>query len=693
MDTISEPRCGTQPDQHELWSRIPVEMRALPQWALAEPGPERHHKRPRTITGGDASSTDPSTWTDFDTACAAAAECGWQVGFMLHSDDPLCCIDLDVKDGTPPEDLARFESVIATMDSYTERSRSGRGWHIWVLGGIGPGRRRNGIEVYSQDRFIICTGQATHDRPVAARQQQLNNMVSQMGPPAPDIQLWGEPYPDYSLANDASLDQGQLGRLFRGDWEGRYESRSHADLALVKLLAPKTESPRECWETFLLSALGARDKAKRPDYAQSTIGAAVAHLANDAALRQHGQEVAEALLNSGDAQSERTGDGASLLSRLSVDWNTGDDAEVPDIVDGLVADEDVTLLGGHGGIGKSFLALQIACAVATGATILHRGARQCRVLYYSAEDGRKRLTRRLRKLIASVGYQEEVLRKNLRVLDASEVEPLYGETLQESGGKRAAFPKFLGARADFRNLQQMVEEFDAEFVIIDGASDTFDGNEIARREVRAFVKLLRQVHPKRPIGVLLNVHIDRASARGNSSNDDGYAGSAQWHNSCRRRLFLQQEIKREYDEDTKQSSMVAGDILLRVMKNQDGPPEPDMVVQRGMHGLWQSAADLTGITSVQKYEADHGPTILRLIAEYYARNKFMSTSLAPQASTGVYATLKSDPQFPVGLTRKRTNQVVRQLERDGLLIEETYKRGNRATGERWAVALGPNGAN
>jgi RecA-family ATPase len=608
---------------------------------------------------------------------------------MLHRDDPLSCIDLDVKEGTPAEDVERFHRIIATMDSYTERSRSGRGWHIWVKGQIGSGRKRDGVEVYSQERFIICTGDVVHDRSVAARQDLLDNMVSLMGPPAADIQLWGDPYPDYSVANDASLDAGELGRLFRGDWEGRYPSHSDADLALVKLLARKTESPRECWETFLLSRLGARDKAKRPDYAQSTIGAALAHLANDAALIRHGAEVASSLLSA----EERDDNGSSLLDRLSVDWGAGDDAEVIDIVDGLVADEDVTLLGGHGGIGKSFLALQIACAVATGEKILYRETRQCRVLYYSAEDGRKRLTRRLRKLIENLGYDEEVLRKNLRVLDASEVEPLYGETVEQSDGKRAAFIKLLGPRADFRNLQQMVAEFDAEFVIIDGASDTFDGNEIARREVRAFVKLLRQVHPKRPIGILLNVHIDRASARGNSSNDDGYAGSAQWHNSCRRRLFLQQEIKREYDEDTKQSSSVAGDILLRVMKNQDGPPEPDMVIERGMHGLWQIATDISGITSTQKDEANHGSTILRLIAEYYERNKFMSTSLAPQASTGVYATLKSDPSFPTGLSRKRTNEVVRQLERDGLLIAEPYKRGNRATGERWAVARGPSDAN
>jgi len=67
----------------------------------------------------------------------------------------------------------------------------------------------------------------------------------------------------------------------------------------------------------------------------------------------------------------------------------------------------------------------------------------------------------------------------------------------------------------------------------------------------------------------------------------------------------------------------------------------------------------------------------------------MSASLAPQATTGVYATLKGDPAFPKGLSRKRTNELVRTLKRDGVLIEEPYKRGNRTDAERWMVLRDP----
>ncbi len=304
---------------------------------------------------------------------------------------------------------------------------------------------------------------------------------------------------------------------------------------------------------------------------------------------------------------------AQTLARMSVDWEGDDDADVPDIVEGLVADEDVTLLGGHGGVGKSFLALQMACAVALGEAILGCKTRQSRVLYYSAEDGRKRLKRRLRRVTETFDYDTEGLRGNLLVLDASEVEPLYGEEVRDVAGSatRPHFMKHLGDTETFRSLRSMVETFDPQFVIIDGASDTFDGNEIARREVRGFIKSLRSIHPNRKIGVMLLVHIDRASARGYSSNDDGYAGSAQWHNSCRRRMYLQQQIEKDDDD----GSVISETFLLRVMKNTDGQPIPDMELSRGAFGLWQRQGVSFGGGLAGSPEPDPKTVIAQLIRE------------------------------------------------------------------------------
>ncbi|MFX8539116.1 hypothetical protein ABTL98_18685, partial [Acinetobacter baumannii] len=85
---------------------------------------------------------------------------------MLSAEDPFTCIDLDIKADTPQEQCDRASSIIKTLNSYTEYSQSGKGFHIWVYGNIGKGLRRDNVEIYSQERFIICTGNTLKSEPI-----------------------------------------------------------------------------------------------------------------------------------------------------------------------------------------------------------------------------------------------------------------------------------------------------------------------------------------------------------------------------------------------------------------------------------------------------------------------------------------------------------------------------------------------
>lgn len=352
-------QAGVGPQTTAL-SRIPAEIRERAQWCLA--GPD---KRPMTTDGRAASVSDPGTWTDFEAACRSAAERGCGVGYVITADDPFTCIDMDVKDATPPDALDRYRSIIDTFDSYTERSRSGRGWHIWVRGSIGRGRRRDGVEVYSQERFIICTGDVFRERPVAPCQPILDNMVSGMEPPAPEVLLTGEEVPNLALAARASGDSGELGRLFRGEWQGRFPSQSEADLALVKLLAPLTSSPRECWATFRMSALGGREKAARPDYMRRTLGLAVQHLANDAGRAEHGREVAAAFLRNDDP-TPLPPPPPSRAIRLLADDELDRLPPLRWLVKGIIPATGIGAIFGDSGTFKSFLALDLLAHVSNG---------------------------------------------------------------------------------------------------------------------------------------------------------------------------------------------------------------------------------------------------------------------------------------------------------------------------------------
>lgn len=283
------------------WDRIPLEMRELPQWVLAgadkvplgfEPGgwPTLRH----------VSATRPGEWMTFEQAVALAlvhrelvtthvtkegvtvTRTGLDLGFVLHEADPFTCIDMDVKDATThpdkPEvwsttaDFDRYLSVIKTMDSYTERSRSGKGLHTWVRGNIGRGYRREGIEVYSQERYIIMTGDVYVDKPVQDRRQVLDNMVGQMRAlkSGEKYQLVEHPpeHDDWYILSVAGTaeNRDKFWRLWNGDWgDMGFESQSEADLALMSMFTFYSDSNSQCRALFRASALGRREKAQIND--------------------------------------------------------------------------------------------------------------------------------------------------------------------------------------------------------------------------------------------------------------------------------------------------------------------------------------------------------------------------------------------------------------------------------------------
>ncbi|MBK8815910.1 MAG: hypothetical protein IPN42_10580 [Methylococcaceae bacterium] len=174
----------------EQWANIPLELQNRTQWVIAG-----KDKIPLSANGKKADVTNSSTWCDFNTACLLAQNSNLNIGYVLSIDDPYTCIDLDVIDEetqiskgqpinpakwTTQEDLNRYREIVEVLDSYSEKSLSGKGLHIWVKGKIGSGMRRDGVEVYSQERFIICTGNGLTNSTIHDRQEILNRMQSQM---------------------------------------------------------------------------------------------------------------------------------------------------------------------------------------------------------------------------------------------------------------------------------------------------------------------------------------------------------------------------------------------------------------------------------------------------------------------------------------------------------------------------------
>jgi hypothetical protein len=487
--SIAAPAADTQ--------HFPAELRARPQWALAG-----DDKSPMMINGRRASVTDQATWTTYEAVCAAAKP-GQFIGYMISPDDPFACIDLDVKDYTTPEQIERFQRIVACFDSYTEWSRSGRGLHIWVEGKIGKGRKREGVEVYSQARFIVCTGNPHLQKPIAQRQRYLEILRAELTRGTQiEIELEDDDPdadPHYAVAQTAFEDEGELGRLFKANvsdaWVGKYTSASEADIALVTMLAKLTTSNTSCWGAFQMSRLGKREKdgkvkSERADYRRTTLTQARMYLANDAVKKAHGQEIADALFFR-IAIPAATVAGALTAKPLRKFLEEYTVAEF--LVEDIFRRGWLYTVTGTTGAGKTGVAVYLCLMIAAGAPLNGKLVQKGPVLYIAGEnpdDVRGRFKAALQHLPWALDCID-----NIHIVDQS----------------------FLlkDRVADLNQLQSTLKPVTV-FVDTDQAvSLSAEGNDNANNERMAHAKRLRQIsgHETRPTVIDL-CHPNISSSKG-----------------------------------------------------------------------------------------------------------------------------------------------------------------------------------
>jgi hypothetical protein len=119
------------------------------------------------VTGRNASSTDPNTWSDFETAFRAYQRGDFDgIGITLGKIDDtgltLAGLDLDdVRDPTTGQIEPWALYFLHLLDSYSELSPSGTGVKALAFGTLPRGQRDNGrgIECYDGGRYFTLTGQ------------------------------------------------------------------------------------------------------------------------------------------------------------------------------------------------------------------------------------------------------------------------------------------------------------------------------------------------------------------------------------------------------------------------------------------------------------------------------------------------------------------------------------------------------
>ena len=158
-------------------NNIPQEIKSLNQWVCTR-GDSKVPRR--TFIDDVASSTDSSTWSSFDMA-RSSVENGYNdyVGFVFN-DNGIVGIDID--DGYDEEGFISplAADIISRCQSYTEKSKSGTGFHILLRGSL-PFKGKNnlkGVEIYKSARYFIMTGDTLLYNNMEENQEAIDYIVA-----------------------------------------------------------------------------------------------------------------------------------------------------------------------------------------------------------------------------------------------------------------------------------------------------------------------------------------------------------------------------------------------------------------------------------------------------------------------------------------------------------------------------------
>lgn len=418
------------------YDNIPPEMQARRQWVLWGVGKNldvKAVKIPRQAknpTGPNASSTDPQTWAEFQEAHA------WYqigdargIGYEITPADGLVAVDFDHCLDTAGNLLPPFDEWIKALPGYWELSQSGTGLHGFVRGTLpaGCGNKRHidpqnkaderEVELYVQERYIALTGalwgpQATlADAPSA--QPGIDAILEQMhmrpedaaaGAALPDVPDRPEEEitaiikaalaksPDFYTLWNWTERPGKLGNESKDDiafvcsaWKATEYELSAGDLMHGLDASPwaqtKTNSPeKDHWDKWF--ACGAR---KDGAYRKNTALRAYQRAKQDEAAKIEGFTSLAANLPAGGVFT------AAELDKMNlppVQW----------AVPGLLP-AGLSFLVAAPKMGKSWMALDLCLAVASGGEWLGRKVNQGPTLYLDLEDSANRAQARMRTLL------------------------------------------------------------------------------------------------------------------------------------------------------------------------------------------------------------------------------------------------------------------------------------------------------
>lgn len=349
----------------------------------------------------------------------------WHVGFVLTDHDPLFCVDLDAAVvGNQWTPLAAHE-MSQFPGAYLEMSQSGQGVHVWGTGTLPKGHRtrRGGhpVEVYTTNRFIMLGTPLGGDASTPLQHHltacmQRNKLPLEVLPPKLDPGRnpeWVGLEDDaalirYAVAQIPSGNQMMGGALtFKSIWEYDVETfkrkfpqgagfdHSAIDFSLMSHLSYFTGQDEVRMHRLFQEWQGYRPEKydKRPDLLVKTVEKGTS---NPNVLKMRAaQPVAAPVANPAKINNLlMLPSGDELMNKLF--------APLEYIVDDFMP-MGCWLMVGEAKLGKTWMMLDLAVAVASGGEFMGHRCKQGRVMYLALEESERRINARLHALCEAKG--------------------------------------------------------------------------------------------------------------------------------------------------------------------------------------------------------------------------------------------------------------------------------------------------
>ena len=324
----------------------------------------------------------------------------------------------------------------------------------------------------------------------------------------------------------------------------------------------------------------------------------------------------------------------------------------------MLIDQNVSIINGDGGVGKSWLALQLAICAVTGRQWLGKDVKRGPVLLFSAEDNVHDLHRRAAKILRAEALTFADI-KDLHGFDATTINAVLGG-LDGSGKVKAT--------TLWRRVERKVAEMRPSAVLIDTLANVFDGSEINRTQAVQFLTLCRELAAKYGCAVVILAHVSQAG----KNSGDGSSGSTGWNNSVRSRLYL----KRPDDRDERKRDP---DLrILEVMKQNHGPGVGDAHEIRFSDGRYVANEKRAVV------EADVEWFFLRMLDVFEKRGQNVSSDKPASKNFAPRVLAKTEEAKEARINERAIARAMDALLASGaiVLIEAKDANRNKTTGLR-----------